>query len=100
MKIVMSLNPDEYTQAAAELIQQIRQQSAAAAQCLELIQARNGVRAAYLAAFALIILKGQAGQMGYPSLDEALKVFTFYDEMQEDSESIRLYEQAAHLLLE
>lgn len=85
---------DDYTQAADDYIQQIREHSPAAAASLDQIREKFGVRAAYLAAFALVVLK----QKLRPAPD-ALKKFTFYQEMQDNAEAIRLYNDAAAKLL-
>ena len=95
----MSQSYDAYTNLANEFISKIRKQSPAAAECIEQIRAQYGAQPAYLAAFALVMLAQRLNQTGYASLGEALKSFTFYEEMKDTAEAIRLYEDAAEHLL-
>jgi hypothetical protein len=88
-----------YCEAANEYIQRIRQYSPSAAHCIEQIQSQYGVRAAYLAGFALMMLKDHVNQSGYSSPNNALKSFTYYDEMQMYAGAIALYVEAAKHLL-
>ena len=91
----MSQIYDEYGNVAREFIQQVRQQNSPAADCIEQIHTQYGARAAYLAAFALTLLKDRLNQQGYSSTQLALESFTYYQEMQGDAEAIRLYQEAA-----
>jgi hypothetical protein len=86
---------DEYTDAADELTQEIRQLSPAAADCIEQIRAKFGTRAAYLAAFALIIYRERLHRAGKSAPREDLKSFTYYEEMRDIAEAVQLYEEAA-----
>src|SRR4051812_43814528 len=90
---------DSYLQAVHEYLLRVRQYSPAAAECIEQIQSQFGARAAYLAGFALIMLKDRLNRMAYSSLHHALKTFSYYDEMQGSPDAIRLYEEAAEQLL-
>jgi len=88
-----------YTYAANGFIQQIRQDSPRAAGCLEQIQNEYGPYPAFLAAFALTVLRDRRNRPSFSAQHEALKTFTFYDEMQGTTEAIRLYKEAADYLL-
>ena len=93
----MSQSYDAYGKVANEFIQQVRQHSPAAADCLEQIRTQYGERAAYLAAFALVIFAGR-NRNGFSSFQEELQSFTYYQEMQGDAEALRLYQEAAGYL--
>nr|AUN37600.1 hypothetical protein [uncultured bacterium] len=86
---------DEYSDAADELTEEIRQLSPAAADCIEQIRAKFGTRPAYLAAFALIIYRERLHRAGKSAPIEDLKSFTYYEEMRDIGEAIQLYEEAA-----
>jgi len=89
-----------YSEAAKEFIQEIRQHSSPAADCIEQIHAQFGTRAAYLAAFALAYLKQRQAHQKYPPSQHDLYAFTYCEEMQNSAEAIQLYKEAAtHLLL-
>ena len=95
----MSQSYEDYDELANEFIQEVRQRSPAAADCLEQIRTHYGAHPAYLAAFALVMLTQRISQRGYSSPQQALESFTYSLEMQGDAEAIRLYhEAAAHLL--
>src|SRR5579871_2509889 len=85
-----------YSQVATEFIQQIRQDSPSAAECIEQIQGQYGTRAAYLAAFALLQLKRSQVEHGYPPNSQDLHAFTYCEEMRDTPEAIQLYEAAAN----
>jgi hypothetical protein len=87
-----------YSQAASGFIQQIRQYSPPAAGCLEKIQSLYGSYAAFLAAFALVILQDRHNRPRSPSSYDALKTFLYYEEMREKPEAINLYKEAADYL--
>src|SRR4051794_10020806 len=88
-----------YTQAAEVYIQQIRQYSLPAAGCLEQIRIQYGSYAAFLAAFALVVLRERRNRLHSLSSSEALKAFTYYEEMRDTDEAIQLYREAATYLL-
>jgi hypothetical protein len=88
-----------YLQVVHEYLLRVRHYSPAAAECIEQIQSQFGARAAYLAGFALIMLKDYLNRTVYSSLHNALKTFSYYDEMQGNPDAIRLYEEAAEQLL-
>ena len=90
---------NEYTHAANEVTEDIREFSPAAADCIEQIRSKYGVRAAYLSAIALVICRDGLARSRHAYSREDLKGFIYYEEMQDDKEAIRLYhEAAAHLL--
>ena len=90
---------DEYAAVADDLIEEIQEMSASAANCIEQLRTEYGTRAAYLAAFALVICRSNFPRSNPSFLGEALKEFVFYEEMHETAEAIRLYQEAAaHLL--
>jgi len=95
----MSQSYDTYGKIADEFIRQVRQRSPAAADCIEQIRIQHGARPAYLAAFALVIFGSRLNQRGYATPQEALKSFTFYEEMKDNAEAIQLYEEAGRNLL-
>ena len=90
---------DTYREAAIEFIQQIRQYSPPAADCIEQIQERYGTRAAYLAAFALAHLKVEQQAHKFSPSQKNIHAFTYCEEMAEIAEAIQLYEAAAGYLL-
>ena len=99
MSVHSSSGSKAYGQVAIEFNQQIRQYSAAAADCIEQIQAQFGTRAAYLAAFALIDLKQRQIKQHYNPSSKDLHAFTYCEEMAEIAEAIQLYDEAVgHLL--
>jgi hypothetical protein len=99
MSVHSNFSSKTYHEAAIEFIQQIRQYSSSAADCIEQIQLQYGIRAAYLAAFALVDLKHRQVKHQYNPSSHDLHAFTYCDEMRETAEAIRLYEAAAaHLL--
>jgi hypothetical protein len=87
-----------YAQAASGFIQQIRQHSPPAAGCLEQIQTQYGSYAAFLAAFALVILQDRHNRPRSPSSYDALKTFPYYEEMRGKPEALSLYKEAADYL--
>jgi len=89
----------EYTHAANELTHEIRQLSFSAADCIEEIRAQYGVRAAYLAAFALIIYRERLRRTGKASDREDLRSYLYYEEMKGNAKAIELYEAAAGYLM-
>ena len=95
----MIAGADVYEYAASTFIQQIRLDCPPAAGYLEQIQANYGPYPAFLAAFALTILKDRREHQRIVSSYEALKTFAYYDEMRETSEAIQLYQEAAKHLL-
>ena len=98
-KMSIDSSSNTYHEAATEFIQQIRQHSPSAADCIEQIQAQYGTRAAYLAAFALVYLKHSQIAHKYNPSQRELYLFTYCEEMRECAEAIRLYEDAAaHLM--
>lgn len=90
---------NSYGQAANEFVQQIRQLSPAAADCIEQIREQFGTRAAYLAAFALILLKNKQVETQYNPSQRDLYAFTYCEEMRETAAAMHLYEEAARHLL-
>jgi len=90
---------DEYAAVANDLTGEIREISASAANCIEQLRTTYGTRAAYLAAFALILCRNNVARPNQACLGEALKGFVFYEEMHETPEAIGLYKEAAVYLL-
>jgi hypothetical protein len=95
----MMHSDESYARLAAEYVKHIREHSPASADCITQIETQFGSRASYLAAFALVMLKDHLNQSGYESLENALKSFTYYIEMETEAEAIRLYRDAANHLL-
>ena len=89
----------DYTHAANELTQELRRVSPTAADCIEQIRTRYGTRAAYLAAFALIIYRERLTRSGKASDREDLKRFMYYQEMCGIADAIELYEAASGYVL-
>jgi hypothetical protein len=90
---------DEYAAVANDLIEEIQEISPAAADCIEQIRAKYGTRAAYLAAFALVLYRNGCTRSDHSVPGDDLKLFIFYEEMHEMVEAIRLYKDAAIYLL-
>jgi hypothetical protein len=90
---------NDYTHAANELTQELRRFSPSAADCVEQIRFDYGIRAAYLAAFALIIYRERLTRSGKASDREDLKRFIYYQEMRDIADAIELYEAAAGYVL-
>ena len=88
-----------YTHAANEVTQELRRLSPAAADCVEQIRAKYGVRAAYLASFALIIYQERLTRSGKASDREDLKRFVYYKEMRDNADAIELFEAASGYVL-
>jgi hypothetical protein len=88
-----------YGSAASNFIQQIRQINSPAADDLEQIQALLGDHTAYLAAFALIILKASQDKYRRDVTFNDLYGFTAYQELQKNAEAVRLYKEAAQHFL-
>lgn len=99
MSIHSNLESNAYSEAANEFIQQIRQYSPPAADCIVQIQAQYGIRAAYLAAFALVDLKHRQVAHKYNPSNQDVYAFTYCEEMGEIAEAIQLYKQAATCLM-
>jgi hypothetical protein len=95
MSVTSETGAKPYGKAAAEYIEQIRQQSPPAADCLEHIQAQYGTRAVYLAAFALVFLKQRETEHSYATSAHDLHAFTYCEEMRNDALALQLYETAA-----
>ena len=85
----------DYGEATEDFLHQIRPVSPAAAQCVQQIRATFGLRAAYLAGFALINLQQRQVQNMYPPSRHDLTAFTFWDELCECAGAVHLYEEAA-----
>jgi len=99
MSVASNSGSKAYSQVATEFMQQIRQYSPAAADCIDQIQVQYGTRAAYLAAFALLDLKQRQLKRRYKPSSQDLHAFTYCEEMAETAEAIRLYDDAvSHLL--
>lgn len=76
-------------------IQVIRQESEVAANCIEQIQEQYGTRPAYLAAYAVLVMKQQHEEYKRPIKSTDLNTYTFYDEWQHQAFALALYRQAA-----
>ena len=87
--------PGNYGEATEDFLQQIQRVCPPAAQCVQQIRAAFGLRAAYLAAFALINLQQRQVQNRYPPSHHDLTAFTFWDELGECAGAVHLYEEAA-----
>lgn len=87
-------NASSYRAALAELLTTFRALSPDAAECLAQLEQHFGTRAAYLAAYALHVLKIQADEHRRVPTIMTLKSFTFYEEMQQHPEAVALYYQA------
>ncbi|MEO8393716.1 MAG: hypothetical protein ABI700_12065 [Chloroflexota bacterium] len=99
MSVTADHSSKSYGDVAIQFIQQIREHSSSAADCLEQIQVDYGTRAAYLAAYALIFLKQWQTQQRYVASSQDLHAFTYCEEMKGNAEAIQLYEDAARHLL-
>ena len=89
----------DYTHAANEVTEELRRLSPTAADCIEQIRTKYGTRAAYLAAFALIIYQERLTRSGKASDQEDLKRFVYYQEMQNKADAIELFEAASGYVL-
>jgi len=89
----------DYTHAANKLTQELRRLSPTAADCIEQIRTQYGTRAAYLAAFALIIYRERLRRSGKVSDREDLKRFIYYEEMRDNADAIELFEAASGYVL-
>src|SRR5690349_15968331 len=90
---------NDYTHAANELTQELRRLSPAASDCVEQIRFKYGVRAAYLAAFALIIYRERLTRSGKASDREDLKRYIYYQEMRDIADAIEIFEAASGYML-
>jgi hypothetical protein len=99
MSIHTNGETNSYGDAANQFVQQIRQLSPSAADCIEQIRDRFGTRAAYLAAFALILLKNQQVEKQFNPSQRDLYAFTYCEEMRDTAGAMQLYEEAANHLL-
>src|SRR4051812_36811114 len=90
---------NDYTHAANEVTQELRRLSPSAADCVEQIRSQYGTRAAYLAAFALIIYQERLTRSGKASDREDLKRFIYYEEMRDNADAIELFEAASGYVL-
>src|SRR5215216_5045240 len=89
----------DYTHAANEVTQELRRLSPTAADCIEQIRTKYGTRAAYLAAFALIIYQERLTRSGKASDREDLKRYIYYQEMRDNADAIELFEAASGYVL-
>ena len=90
---------NEYTQAANEVTEDIREFSPAAADCIEQIEVQHGTRVAYLAAFVLVQLKRLQSERKCALSQQDIHAFTYCEEMRKNAEAIQLYDAAAGYLL-
>lgn len=84
-----------YRPVLAHFVQAMRGDSEVAASCIEQIWEHYGTRAAYLAAYAILVMKQQHEEYQRPVKSEDLKTYTFYDELQDQAYALVLYRQAA-----
>lgn len=84
-----------YRPVLAHFIQVIRAESEIAARCIEQIWEQFGTRPAYLAAYAILVMKQQHEEYKRPIKSSDLNTYTFYDEWQDQAFALALYRQAA-----
>jgi hypothetical protein len=88
-------NTPTYQEALSELLLSIRETSEAAAACIGQIQQQYGAKSAYLAAYAILVLKLQQDEQGRIPRLQDLTTYTFHDELKDDAHAMALYTQAA-----
>ncbi len=84
-----------YRDILAHFIQAVREDSEVAANCIEQIREHYGTRPAYLAAYAIVVMKYQNEKYKRPVRASDLNSYTFYEELQENAHALALYRQAA-----
>jgi hypothetical protein len=95
----LSSNTPTYQEALSELLLSIRETSEAAATCVRQIQQQYGAKSAYLAAYAILVLKLQQDEHGRIPRLQDLTTYTFHDELKDNDHAMALYTQAAIALL-
>jgi hypothetical protein len=95
--MMLDSDPDgaAYQAILAHFIQTVRTDSEVAANCIEQIWEHYGTRRAYLAAYAILVMKQQYEENKRPVRSEDLNTYTFYDELCENAHALALYRQAA-----
>src|SRR5215207_11097115 len=77
-----------YQSILAHFIQSVRSDSEVAARCIEQIWEHYGTRRAYLAAYAILVMKQQYEENKRPIRSEDLNTYTFYDELHENAHAL------------
>ena len=95
----MSTTTRSYGELATQTIQAVLEYNDDAARCIGLLRAEYGSRAAYLAAFAILMMKYDLDTYHHLPLKSDLYSFTFAEEMREHPDALRIYEEAACYIL-